>query len=58
MDKSEKARREQILNELRQNQQHKFESGLPVNREMFENLFNYLDDQLGKHDCDDTIHQQ
>lgn len=54
MDKNEKARRKQILNELSQKQQQEFELSLPVNREIFENLFDYLNEQLEEKSCDDT----
>ncbi|MCU0354683.1 MAG: DUF2695 domain-containing protein [Cytophagales bacterium] len=54
MDKNEKERKKQILRELRQKQQQEFEQGLPVGREFFTNLFDYLDNQLEKHKCDNT----
>lgn len=54
MDKNDKARRKQLLNQLHKKQQQEFELSLPVNREIFENLFNDLDDQLEENGCDDT----
>jgi hypothetical protein len=54
MDKDEKERRKQILNELREKQQKEFEQSLPMDREDFENLFDYLDNQLEENSCDDT----
>lgn len=54
MDKNEKERRKQIRNELRQKQQEEFENSLPMDRKYFENLFDYLDNQLEKTGCDDT----
>ncbi|MBL3550186.1 MULTISPECIES: DUF2695 domain-containing protein [Chryseobacterium] len=54
MDQHEKERRKQIRNELRQKQQEEFEKSLPINREIFEKLFDDLDHQLGKRNCDDT----
>jgi predicted chitinase len=54
MDKNEKERRKQILSELRQKQQQEFEQSLPMNLKAFENLFNYLDNQLEEKGCDDT----
>ncbi|WP_294213134.1 DUF2695 domain-containing protein [Chryseobacterium endophyticum] len=54
MDKDEKARRKQILSELRQKQQQEFEQSLPIDREILANLFDYLDDQLEESGCDDT----
>jgi F0F1-type ATP synthase delta subunit len=54
MDKNEKEHRKQIRNELRQKQQEEFEKSLPMNREIFENLFDDLDNQLEEIGCDDT----
>ncbi|KPH12447.1 DUF2695 domain-containing protein [Chryseobacterium sp. ERMR1:04] len=54
MDKNEKERRRQIRNELRKKQQNEFEKSLPLNRILFENLFDDLDNQLEKFGCDDT----
>lgn len=54
MDKKEKERRKQIRNELRQKQQEEFEKNLPMERTSFKELFDCLDDQLRKMDCDNT----
>lgn len=54
MDKEEKIRRKQALSELAQKQRQEFEQSLPVKREIFENLFDYLDDQLEESGCDHT----
>lgn len=54
MDKNEKERRKQLRNELRQKQHEEFENSLPVDRKIFEKLFDYLDQQLEKNGCDDT----
>lgn len=54
MDKNEKERRKQILNEFREMQQKEFEQSLPMDRVIFENLFDYLDNQLEENGCDDT----
>jgi len=54
MDKDEKERRKLILNELREKQQKEFELTLPMDRKVFENLFDYLDNKLGENSCDDT----
>ncbi|MEO8237869.1 MAG: DUF2695 domain-containing protein [Flavobacterium sp.] len=54
MTKDEKERRKQILSELRQKQQKEFEQSLPIDRENFENLFDYLDIHLEENGCDDT----
>ena len=54
MSKEEKERRKQILEALRQKQKKEFELGLPTDRDTFEKLFDYLNDQLEEIDCDDT----
>jgi RNA polymerase-binding transcription factor DksA len=54
MEKDEKQRRKQILNELKQKQQEEFEQSLPMERELFGNLFDYLDNHLEENGCDDT----
>lgn len=54
MDKDEEERRKRILNELREKQQKEFEQRLPMDRKVFENLFDYLDNQLEENSCDDT----
>lgn len=54
MDKSEKERRKQIRDELRQKQQEEFQKSLPMDREIFRKLFDHLDNQLEKISCDDT----
>ncbi|MDN3691200.1 DUF2695 domain-containing protein [Chryseobacterium tructae] len=54
MDKDEKERRKQFLKELREKKQKEFEQSLPMDREIFENLFDYLDNQLEENNCDDT----
>ena len=45
MDKDEKERRKQILGGLKQKQQQEFEQGLPMDRAIFEKLFDYLDSE-------------
>ncbi|WP_326980984.1 DUF2695 domain-containing protein [Chryseobacterium sp. MYb264] len=52
MDKKEKERRKQFLNELRQKQQQEFENSLPMDRSSFEKLFDFLDAQLENKGCD------
>ena len=53
-DKSEKERRKQILNDLNAKANEAFENSLPMSRENFTLLFDYLDVQLGEKDCDDS----
>ena len=54
-DKEEKARRKQIQKELRGKAQIEFEESLPVSREIFKKLFDFLDEKLEEHDCDDSL---
>jgi len=54
MDKNEKERRKQLQNEWRQKQQEEFEKSLPMEREIFEKLFDFLDLQLEENGCDNT----
>lgn len=51
----EKAKRKQILAELARKQQEKFDQDLPASREMFQGLFDFLDQEL--EECDDTLKQ-
>ena len=52
--KSEKNRRNLILEDLRKKGTEEFESSLPLSRELFENLFDHLDTELSK-GCDHTL---
>lgn len=54
MDKNEKERRKQLRNEWKQKQHDEFENSLPMERKVFEKLFDHLDHQLEKNGCDDT----
>ena len=49
----EKARRKQILDELANKQQKEFNDSLPLSREKFQLLLDFLDAELD--DCDDTL---
>ncbi len=49
----EKQRRKQILDELTKKQNEEFANSLPMSRDQFQNLFDFLDEQLS--DCDDTL---
>ena len=48
MDKSEK---ERLKKEFQNNEKINFEGSLPMPREMFKKLFNYLDKQSEKREC-------
>ncbi|QRR02198.1 DUF2695 domain-containing protein [Dyadobacter sandarakinus] len=54
MDKSEKDFRKQIQNDLRKKAAEEFEASLPMSRAKFEELFDYLDEELQEQSCDDT----
>jgi hypothetical protein len=53
--KEEKERRRKIQQDLKNQQKADFESSLPMNKALFQELFDYLDEQLGEHRCDDTL---
>lgn len=54
-DKTEKARRKQIQRELQEKARIKFEQSLPTSPELFQNLFDFLDEVLEKNTCDDSL---
>lgn len=54
-DKNEKDRRKKIMEELTKNSNMEFELSLPVSREIFKKLFDYLDNELGKYECDKKL---
>ncbi|MFT3911449.1 MAG: DUF2695 domain-containing protein [Ferruginibacter sp.] len=54
-DKNEKERRKQIMDEIGRKEKEQFEKSLPMNRDKFKALFDYLDKQLSEVDCDDTL---
>ncbi|HEX8332097.1 MAG TPA: DUF2695 domain-containing protein [Segetibacter sp.] len=49
----EKLKRKQILDDLSRTQKETFEKSLPISRENFRLLFDFLDNELS--DCDDTL---
>lgn len=53
-DKNEKERRKQITNDLRQKSIEEFEKSLPMTKDLFRKLFDYLDKELGDKGCDDS----
>ncbi|MBD3903520.1 DUF2695 domain-containing protein [Chryseobacterium sp. Ch-15] len=54
-NKTEKARRKQIQKELQEKAQAEFEKFLPISREDFQNLFDYLDENLEENNCDNSL---
>ncbi len=55
MSKSEKEHRKQLLADLRQKAATEFENSLPMSRENFRQLFDFLDDELQTTECDDKL---
>jgi Protein of unknown function (DUF2695) len=54
-DKTEKERRKQIVDALAKKANEEFESSLPLSREKFNSLFDYLDNELGEQECDNNM---
>lgn len=54
-DKNEIERRKQIRKELREKAKLEFENSLPISKKEFNQLFDYLDDNLCKFGCDDSL---
>ena len=54
-DKNEIERRKQIKKELREKAKLEFENSLPISREKFNQLFDFLDKKLREYDCDDSL---
>jgi len=52
MDKAEKKR---LQAEYQRKQQEQFEQSLPMSKELFHQLFDFLDEKLGESDCDDDL---
>lgn len=50
----EKERKKQLIKEFKHKQKEEFEQSLPMERILFEKLFDYLDNKLEENDCDDT----
>src|SRR5215469_14563270 len=54
-DKSEKPRRKELLHAVREDAKRKTRDSLPVPVPVLKALFDYLDEQLGSSECDDTL---
>jgi len=54
-DKNEKKRRKQLQKGLQKKALMEFEESLPISRELFLDLFDVLDQELGKNGCDDSL---
>lgn len=54
-DKTEKESRRQIHKELQEKAKIEFEKSLPISKELFQTLFDFLDEELEKNGCDDRL---
>lgn len=54
-DKEEIERRKRIMEELAQKSRKEFEENLPMSRDSFKRLFDFLDEKLTDTDCDDRL---
>ena len=54
-DKNEIERRKQTQKELREKAKIEFENSLPISREKFTQLFDFLDLKLSEYDCNDSL---
>jgi malonyl CoA-acyl carrier protein transacylase len=54
-DNNEKERRKLIAKELRLKAKEEFENSLPIRRDFFLNLFDYLDEELSENECDHNL---
>lgn len=54
-DKDETERRRDIKRQLRKKANLEFEQSLPVSREIFKNIFDFIDAHLSEDGCDDTL---
>lgn len=44
----------QLKTDFRQNEESQFNDSLPMSRAMFQDLFNFLDNELGNYACNDS----
>lgn len=51
----EKDRQKQLKAELKRKEKENFLNSLPMSTDRFEELYNYLDEQLQQEGCDDTL---
>jgi hypothetical protein len=55
VSKEEKERKAKLKQQFKNQEKTKFEQGLPMSRENFTNLFDYLDKCLEEENCDNTL---
>jgi len=51
----DKAERKNMLQAVKAQEKTRFEASLPMARDLFERLFDYLDEQLTDEDCSNTL---
>lgn len=51
----DKSRKKELLKQVKKQEKQKFIESLPFSEEIFEELFDYLDETLGDYGCDDTL---
>ena len=54
VDKIDKERRKQIREDLRKKAREEFENSLPMTKDNFKRLFDYLDNELSESECADN----
>ena len=54
-DKNEKERHKQLRDMLRLKEEAEFNASLPMSKELFMELFDYLDVKMGTEGCDHTL---
>jgi malonyl CoA-acyl carrier protein transacylase len=55
MIKTEKERRNAIKRQIKNQEKENILNSLPISVDKINELFDYLDEQLGEYDCDDTL---
>uniref|UniRef100_UPI0005AA6FC8 DUF2695 domain-containing protein n=1 Tax=Faecalimicrobium dakarense TaxID=1301100 RepID=UPI0005AA6FC8 len=51
----DKQKKKELLKKYAKTQKDEFNSSLPFSKDLFEELFDYLDEMLGNDGCDDTL---
>ena len=51
----DKSRKKELLKKYKNEEQDKFRKSLPLSTEIFEELFDYIDEIMETHGCDDTL---
>lgn len=51
----DKSRKKELLKKFKNKERDEFKNSLPFSKETFEELFDYIDEILEAHGCDDTL---